>query len=339
MVLFKPSLSLAIPGLEWNEHWLANRDFLYASLGPLPFLQRFFAEGKKERQIYRDMDIRRRFLWQGSLVALLQEKEGRSFNHPLLWRLAFQHMDLDSMEIGLGNGALGLSRGEAEALVDDLNCEYEVEGYHFSVMAPDLWLMESPTPWNFAALDPNDSTFLMQEDVLFSGKDQAKISLLQAEIQMMLYCHPINRLRAKENLSLANGLWPSLDYWGEKRGQTLVLSDEWGWLDEKNNISLAALDEKMTSILSQGYSLAIYIDTLNIANKRQDFKGYKEALFALEKMIFSPAWQLWERGHLRSLSLISVGQTGGALRVKKSLGKRIPNRRASYQGLWFGDEN
>ena len=56
-------------------------------------------------------------------------------------------------------------------------------------------------------------------------------------------------------------------------------------------------------------------------------------------MIFSPAWQLWERGHLRSLSLISVGQTGGALRVKKSLGKRIPNRRASYQGLWFGDEN
>lgn len=339
MALFKSNLYLAIPGLEWNEHWLANRHFLCASLGPLPFLQRFFVEGKKELQVYSDMDIRRRFLWDGSLMSLLQKKAGRSFTHPILWRLAFQHMEIGSMEVGLGNGVLGLSHEESEALVDDLNSEYKTEGYHFSVITPDLWLMESPVSWNFTGPDPNDSAFLMQEDLLFSGKDKTKISLLQTELQMILHHHPINRLRAKENLSLVNGLWPSTDYWGEKKGMTLVLSDEWGWLDKKNNVSLAALSGKMNAILSRGYSLAIYVDILNIANKRRDFDRYKEALFTLEKMLLYPAWQLWERGYLRSLNLISVGHKGGVLRVKKSFRKSATDPGKSYKGLWFGDKN
>ena len=128
-------------------------------------------------------------------------------------------------------GELGLSRGDAEALVRALKPLFGDEGFPISAGHESRWYLMLPRDVRLPAFAPPHD--VLGDDIfahLPEGEPGRRWRRLLSEAQVMLHNHPVNAQRAAAGLPAVNSLW----FWGggglpdtvRAPGATSVVTDD-----------------------------------------------------------------------------------------------------------------
>ena len=140
--------------------------------------------------------------WQAGQTQGLQDHHGQAwaFITPCHWAMGREHATLTDP------AALGLNEADSQTLLAAMQPYFETEGITLHYAAPDRWLAEGevfrhlPTASLDRVMGRNVDTWLPASKAL---------KLLQNEMQMLLYTHPLNDERSLKRLQTVNSFWLS----------------------------------------------------------------------------------------------------------------------------------
>ncbi|MCV2503944.1 MAG: hypothetical protein N4Q30_07700, partial [Neisseriaceae bacterium] len=226
---------------------------------------------------------------------------------------------------------------EANLLCEQLNALYQDEQYCFHAVRPDLWLLESREPLVFDSPCPYDLTDLIDSQVKAIGHDGDKIQLLQSEIQMFLYDCDINRQRKKKSQFQINGVW----FWKDIPSQikypdyeVIVNSKNIAWLRPETVVDVGVIAEIIYRLVTEKRSVILFSDILYAPNHMLHLEEYAKRFSWLGAQIIEPILQMQNDNILNKIELVSNGQSGGAIQLKRN--KFFPSfKKTAYKGLWI----
>jgi hypothetical protein len=212
-----------------------------------------------------------------------------------------------------GPRELGLQPDEVAALIAALNEEFPEIGYFHAASAERWYLHPHKTVGaHFSPL----ADVLGRPAALFQaeGESAREWSRIANAIQVLLYNHPLNRLRGERGQLTANALW----FWGEppkgdtdfkpltRPASTLISDDPMlrglAAFSGANWFSSEAADSPDSG--QAGHSW--WHDTrLQDAALAGDFIGWLGALQDLDADLLQPLWHAWQAGRLHELTLIA----------------------------------
>lgn len=102
-----------------------------------------------------------------------------------------------------------LSPEEAAALVAAMNAHFEGDGLHFACAGPARWLIAVPSVQELMTHPVEDALGAPLGAVLPEGADAARWRRWQAEMQMLLFAHPVTSQRENDGRAAPNGVWLS----------------------------------------------------------------------------------------------------------------------------------
>lgn len=103
--------------------------------------------------------------------------------------------------------SLAIAADEAEQMVAALNKQFAGDDMHFVVATPERWLLQLHDLPN-ATFAPLESVFGRSiGEFLPQGADAARWHRRLNEIQMLMYTHPVNDIRAALGRPLINSIW------------------------------------------------------------------------------------------------------------------------------------
>ena len=140
--------------------------------------------------------------WQASQTVGLQDPPGRAwaFITPCHWAMGREHATMTDP------AALALTDLDARTLLQAMQPYFETEGITLHGAAPDRWLAEGEI---FRTLPTASLDRVMGRNVDAWLPASKKIKLLQNEMQMLLYTHPLNDERSLKRLQTVNSFWLS----------------------------------------------------------------------------------------------------------------------------------
>ena len=140
--------------------------------------------------------------WQAAQTPGLQDQPGKAwaFITPCHWAMGREHATLTDP------AALALTALEAQTLLHAMQPYFETEGITLHPAAPDRWLAEGEI---FRDLPTASLDRVMGRNVDAWLPASRKIKLLQNEMQMLLYTHPLNDERSAKRLQTVNSFWLS----------------------------------------------------------------------------------------------------------------------------------
>ena len=140
--------------------------------------------------------------WQAAQTPGLQDQPGKAwaFITPCHWVMGREHASLSDP------AALALTDLDAQTLLHAMQPYFETEGITLHPAAPDRWLAEGEI---FRDLPTASLDRVMGRNVDAWLPASRKIKLLQNEMQMLLYTHPLNDARAAGRLQTVNSFWLS----------------------------------------------------------------------------------------------------------------------------------
>ena len=140
--------------------------------------------------------------WQAAQTPGLQDQPGKAwaFITPCHWAMGREHATLTDP------AALALTALEAQTLLHAMQPYFETEGITLHPAAPDRWLAEGEI---FRDLPTASLDRVMGRNVDAWLPASRKIKLLQNEMQMLLYTHPLNDERSAKRLRTVNSFWLS----------------------------------------------------------------------------------------------------------------------------------
>ncbi len=140
--------------------------------------------------------------WQAAQTPGLQDQPGQAwaFITPCHWAMGREHATLTDP------AALALTGLEAHTLLQAMQPYFETEGITLHTAAPGCWLAEGEI---FRALPTASLDRVMGRNVDAWLPASKKIKLLQNEMQMLLYTHPLNDERSAKRLQTVNSFWLS----------------------------------------------------------------------------------------------------------------------------------
>ena len=140
--------------------------------------------------------------WQASQTPGLQDHPGKAwaFITPCHWAMGREHATLTDP------AALALRDVDALTLLAAMQPYFETEGITLHDAAPDRWLAEGEI---FRDLPTASLDRVLSRNVDAWLPASKKIKLLQNEMQMLLYTHPLNDERSLKRLQTVNSFWLS----------------------------------------------------------------------------------------------------------------------------------
>lgn len=121
------------------------------------------------------------------------------------------HLEAGRDEIFLSyQHELELQQAEADELLAALNRVYAEDGWHFSVLSPQHWLLQLPRP---VAMQTSPTALVIGHavrDWLPRGEDAMDWQRVMNEVEMLLHASEVNARRGERGALAVNGLW----FWG-----------------------------------------------------------------------------------------------------------------------------
>ena len=140
--------------------------------------------------------------WQASQTPDAQDQHGKAwaFITPCHWAMGREHATLTDP------AALALTENEAQTLLAAMQPYFATEGITLQNATPDRWLAEGEV---FRHLPTASLDRVMGRNVDAWLPASKALKLLQNEMQMLLYTHPLNDQRSLKRLSTVNSFWLS----------------------------------------------------------------------------------------------------------------------------------
>jgi hypothetical protein len=140
--------------------------------------------------------------WQASQTPGLQDERGKAwaFITPCHWAMGREHATLTDP------AAMALTTTDAQILRQAMQPYFETEGITLHALAPDRWLAEGDV---FHGLPTASLDRVMGRNVDAWLPASRALKLLQNEMQMLLYTHPLNDERSAKRLQTVNSFWLS----------------------------------------------------------------------------------------------------------------------------------
>jgi hypothetical protein len=124
--------------------------------------------------------------------------------------LTLCHWQVGSHQIMMeGRGLGGLSEADSRALLADMSVYFAEDGIRLHYLSPTQWLASGSVLANLPTASPDQVAGRDVSAWLPEGAAAATLRRLQAEMQMLLYQHPINDARAQARLAPVNAFWLS----------------------------------------------------------------------------------------------------------------------------------
>lgn len=203
--------------------------------------------------------------------------------HPTHWHVGADHITM------LDPNVLDLSDAESRALFDAIAPLFRDEGWLLAWGAPTRWYVahESLTDLPTASLD---RVIGRNPDLWMPDHPQARgLRRLQAEVQMLLYQHPINDTRE------ARGALPVNSVWLSGCGISQV--------EHKRNGSIDGNSKSDSNSDTNNPADLTVIDALRSPLLQQDWQRWIESWHHVDTTVLRPALQALQRGDTVSLTL------------------------------------
>ena len=136
----------------------------------------------------------------GALQANAKPSEGWAFITPCHWAMGREHATLTDP------ATLALNELDARTLLDAMQPYFATEGITLHYLQPTRWLARGDV---FAALPTASLDRVLGRNVDRWLPASRQIKLLQNEMQMLLYTHPVNDERATVGQRSVNSFWVS----------------------------------------------------------------------------------------------------------------------------------
>ncbi len=220
--------------------------------------------------------------------------------------------------------ALGLTQGEADALVAELNRLYADDGWRFIAATPQRWYLSLPQALAMHTTPTAEAMGRRVGEVLPQGADALSWQRVMTEVQMLLHASAVNVERAAQGALVANGLW----FWGGGALPQPAARVDWQHV---------ATDHPPARGLAQLYGLPVSDlvapPMLEAGEKVLWVGGGRgQSLEELEQEIFAPLLVMLRAGELAQLVLELPGQ--GRWRIDRS-GLRRWWRRTKPLASWL----
>lgn len=211
--------------------------------------------------------------------------------------------------------ALGITRLEADQLIETLNTHFAGSAYSFHTLHPERWHARMPTALDAETCPLPEVSGRGIGDYMPGGNSGSKLRKLMNEVQMLLHDHAVNQARETQGLPTINSIWP----WGggclppvsarpfsylwaiDPLAQGLALASRTPWSELPAN-ARTLLDKNTTG---EGTHLVV-LDGLRSAAAHGDHAGWQAALRTLEEKWFKPLTLAYRRGQIGSLDIYAL---------------------------------
>lgn len=229
----------------------------------------------------------------------------------------FQQMDINHAVLA-DQSVLDLELFEAQEIVSTLNQHFESDGIKVELVSACRWYCHFPYKLDISTKSPG---MAVGRDVAAespTGPDAKKWRSTLAEIEMLLYSHPINLQRQRQGKVAVNSLW----LWGEGApvaAQALtdpaipahgaaVFANNFYTKSMANNCGLPVSDfSELAGWPLQDHSVLVVDDRLMQAAATADESLRVEALQQLEDQVFAPLWKKLGRRGFKSVQIWTGG--------------------------------
>lgn len=224
------------------------------------------------------------------------------------------HLQLRINEVVLQSG-LGLSGEESQALVDTLNQHFAEDGLTFFAPHPGRWYLrlDEPTELGNAPLAQVHGENVREQHM--QGRDALRWNRMLAELQMLLYHHPVNEVREARREPAVSSLW----LWGEGYAPALHAPGERLHSDNALAQAFGVVAGMTVGPLDANEGGLVVWDGMRRAVQGGMPAAWRDALSGLERDCLLPAWQALRQGKLDCI-VIDVLREKGARRY--TLGRR-----------------
>ena len=227
------------------------------------------------------------------------------------------HLQLRINEVVLQSG-LDLTQDEAGRMVESLNRHFEQDGLVFLAPHPGRWYLRLSAPTDLRNEPP---ALVHGENVRerhMQGDDALRWNRMLAELQMLLYHHPVNEAREARGALPVSSVW----LWGAGQASTLVRPARRFMGDDELARAFAvvagmAVGEGDVGLTTDS-TLWVW-GGLRRAVLRGDMAAWRDSVVQLEQACLAPVWQALRSGAIDRVTL-DVPHPGGARRFE--LGRR-----------------
>ncbi len=133
----------------------------------------------------------------------LQQGGSWAFITPCHWRATAKQVVMSGLPLP------DFTAGQSQALMQAMQPYFEEDGITLHYERPDRWLACSPLFDGLASASLDRVVGRNVKDWLPSGSSAGRLQRLQAEMQMLLYSHPVNDARLADGLLPVNSFWLS----------------------------------------------------------------------------------------------------------------------------------
>ncbi|MDO4907652.1 hypothetical protein [Neisseria sp.] len=284
----------------------------------LPSLNKMMRFGAYTATPARPSEFYGRFLWRGSLLenaksALdIDTDRAAVFASPVWQQMGMHHMDM------LDGSNIKIQVHEAEALCRGLNDFLQEDGWHFSLLRPDLWLATLPGQPDWQIAPVLDVLGRIDGSIRPEGCSSRTWLQKQTEIQMWLHAHPLNAGRTAVQMPAVNGVWLWQDMAGSQTGTPFLgSSSPWAQFYPGSRTDAPYdFNAWLEMVREHGRPVSdslLFLDDLAVTLHTDDVWAYKDILESWEQRWFAPLWQALQQGRLNSLTIATDGEKGGSL--------------------------
>ncbi|UOD28933.1 hypothetical protein INH39_26395 [Massilia violaceinigra] len=233
----------------------------------------------------------------------LAQPEGTWFIvHPAHTQIARSHLLIADMR------RLQLSEAHGRALFELAKPYFDESGKTLLYGDAGTWFMRAD---DWAALEtstPDAAVGLNLTDWMPKGAPSRAFRMLQNEVQMLWFEHPVNTEREARGLAAINSFWP----WGAAPAgagldtSRLATSDALPWMAALAGHPQAA---PVTPVDALGTDAIVLCDALTEAALATDWAGWLQHMHQLEQALFAPALAALMDGRLKQVQLLLSHRT------------------------------
>lgn len=222
--------------------------------------------------------------------------------------------------------AIGLTQGEADELVEELNQLYAEDGWRFVVSTPQRWYLRLPQSLAMRTVPTAAAIGHRVGEVLPQGDDALVWQRSMTEIQMLLHASAVNVRRNEAGLLTVNSLW----FWGG--GELPQASGEPAWervvADDPLVLGLARLHDVEVALPAEALLASL------AGEKRVLWQANIDSLEQVEMTLFSPLLSMLRAGELSEVVIALPGI--GRWHIDRAALRRWWRRRKALTSLLAG---
>ncbi|NHZ63294.1 hypothetical protein [Massilia genomosp. 1] len=217
--------------------------------------------------------------------------------HPAHTQIARSHLLMADMR------SLHLSEAHGRALFDLAKPYFDESGKTLLYGDAGTWFMRADDWADLETSTPDSAVGLNLTDWMPKGAASRAFRMLQNEVQMLWFEHPVNAEREARGLAAINSFWP----WGAAAAGTkvdtarLATSDALPWMAALAGQPQAA---PLMPLAALGTDAILLCDAFSAAALATDWAGWLQHMHRLEQSLFAPTLAALMDGRLKQVQLL-----------------------------------